>query len=62
MINPPRRLLAVRGLTALRLLLQARTSLEETYCVGALVVVLLVVTYVPDLVMWLPRTFGFAGG
>jgi len=27
----------------------------------ALIVVLGVVTYVPDLVMWLPRTFGFAG-
>jgi TRAP-type C4-dicarboxylate transport system permease large subunit len=26
----------------------------------ALVVVLLVVTFAPDLVMWLPRTFGFA--
>jgi tripartite ATP-independent transporter DctM subunit len=30
--------------------------------VVALVVVLGVVTYVPDLVMWLPRTFGFARG
>lgn len=30
--------------------------------VVALIVVLLVVTYVPDLVMWLPRTFGFARG
>jgi tripartite ATP-independent transporter DctM subunit len=30
--------------------------------VVALVVVLLVVTYAPDLVLWLPRTFGFARG
>jgi TRAP-type C4-dicarboxylate transport system permease large subunit len=28
----------------------------------ALLVVLLVVSYVPDLVMFLPRTFGFARG
>jgi TRAP-type C4-dicarboxylate transport system permease large subunit len=30
--------------------------------VVALVVVLLVVSYAPDLVMWMPRTFGFARG
>jgi TRAP-type C4-dicarboxylate transport system permease large subunit len=30
--------------------------------VVALVVVLGVVTYAPDLVMWLPRTVGFARG
>jgi len=30
--------------------------------VVALVVVLLVVTFAPDPVMWLPRTFGFARG
>jgi tripartite ATP-independent transporter DctM subunit len=30
--------------------------------VVALVVVLFVVTYAPDLVMWMPRTFGFARG